>query len=286
MIQGDAGVMDVYQMGTASMAQQLNPVGSQLTASHVVAPVIGTYQRGASNGGDGVHILTGPIAVAGAVPGDVIQVDILALRPRVNPQGKTFGINAAAWWGYHYGVNGPLASGERQFSQATFANMYQTGYMSGDPGREMANVYQLINDAAGNPLYATPAFRFLYGAPGSVYVPCVNGSVSPITVFSPGNTVPCVNGFQNFTGYQFPGLITQHPTGTEDYSVAGKWQVPVNFHIGSMGLAPAAPAFVNSIPPMITGCAPARFQSALATADASTGATSTTAVWALARPCT
>lgn len=32
-------------------------------------------------------------------------------------------------------------------------------------------------------------------------------------------------GFQNFTGYQYPGLITRHPTGSEDTSVAGAWQV-------------------------------------------------------------
>ena len=44
-------------------------------------------------------------------------------------------------------------------------------------------------------------------------------------------------------------MITSHPTGAEDYTVAGKWQVPINFHIGSMGLAPASPAYINSIPP-------------------------------------
>lgn len=56
--------------------------------------------------GYGVHILTGPIYVNGAEPGDVIEVQILdtAPRPSGNPeyQGKTFGSNAAAWWGYHY----------------------------------------------------------------------------------------------------------------------------------------------------------------------------------------
>ena len=34
------------------------------------------------------------------MPGDVIKIDILSLTPRPNPEGKTFGINAAAWWGY------------------------------------------------------------------------------------------------------------------------------------------------------------------------------------------
>lgn len=52
--------------------------------------------RGASGNGDGVHILTGPIYVTGAVPGDVIAVTIDNLQPRVNPaMNATFGINAA-----------------------------------------------------------------------------------------------------------------------------------------------------------------------------------------------
>jgi hypothetical protein len=35
--------------------------------------------------GDGVHIMTGPIYVCGAEPGDILQVDILDLQPRKNP---------------------------------------------------------------------------------------------------------------------------------------------------------------------------------------------------------
>lgn len=53
-------------------------------------------------------------------------------------------------------------------------------------------------------------------------------NTAPVLNFNPGISVACVNGFQNFTGYQYPGLITNHPTGTEDYSVAGKWKVPIN----------------------------------------------------------
>lgn len=63
------------------------------------------FGRGAGEG-FGVHILTGPIYVNGAEPGDVLEVQILDVKPRPsgNPsyQGKTFGSNAAAWWGYHY----------------------------------------------------------------------------------------------------------------------------------------------------------------------------------------
>jgi acetamidase/formamidase len=63
------------------------------------------HGRGAGEG-FGVHICTGPIALRGAEPGDVIEVRILDVKPRAcaNPayKGKAFGSNAAAWWGFHY----------------------------------------------------------------------------------------------------------------------------------------------------------------------------------------
>ena len=63
------------------------------------------YTNGSGQGA-GVHILTGPIYVNGAEPGDVLEVKILdvAPRPSGNPEyeGRTFGSNAAAWWGFHY----------------------------------------------------------------------------------------------------------------------------------------------------------------------------------------
>ena len=56
--------------------------------------------------GFGVHICTGPVYVKGAEPGDVLEVRILDVKPRpcANPEhvGKSFGSNAAAWWGYQY----------------------------------------------------------------------------------------------------------------------------------------------------------------------------------------
>jgi acetamidase/formamidase len=47
--------------------------------------------------GPGRHLLTGPIAVAGARPGDVLQVDILAAEARLR-----YGSNLAAHWGHLY----------------------------------------------------------------------------------------------------------------------------------------------------------------------------------------
>lgn len=48
--------------------------------------------------GPGPHLLTGPIAVAGARPGDVLQVDILRAEPRL-----PYGSNFAGHWGQLYG---------------------------------------------------------------------------------------------------------------------------------------------------------------------------------------
>src|SRR5205809_694124 len=63
------------------------------------------FGRGAGEG-LGVHICTGPVAVKGAMPGDILEVRIIDVKPRpcANPQykGKSFGSNAAAWWGFHY----------------------------------------------------------------------------------------------------------------------------------------------------------------------------------------
>jgi acetamidase/formamidase/AraC-like DNA-binding protein len=63
------------------------------------------YGRGAGEG-FGVHICTGPIAVACAAPGDVLEIEILDVVPRPSQaaefKGRSFGSNAAIWWGFHY----------------------------------------------------------------------------------------------------------------------------------------------------------------------------------------
>lgn len=51
--------------------------------------------------GPGPHILLGPIAVEGAQPGDVLQVQVLSLEPCFG-----HGSNLAAHWGYLYGELG------------------------------------------------------------------------------------------------------------------------------------------------------------------------------------
>ena len=50
-----------------------------------------------SERGPGVHIMTGPIEVRGAKPGDTLRVEIMAMKPRL-----PYGSNCAANWGLLY----------------------------------------------------------------------------------------------------------------------------------------------------------------------------------------
>ncbi|QFR32223.1 acetamidase/formamidase family protein [Ancylobacter sp. TS-1] len=96
MISGDAGAENVFRWTRDYKAVDRRGAGP------VNASIFG---RGAGEG-FGVHICTGPIFVHGAEPGDVLEVEILDLKPRpcANPAhaGFAFGSNAAAAWGFHH----------------------------------------------------------------------------------------------------------------------------------------------------------------------------------------
>ncbi|WP_448661956.1 acetamidase/formamidase family protein [Sphingomonas sp. CJ20] len=96
MVQGDPGAESVYQWDHQCKAVDRRGAGP------MDASALG---RGPGEG-FGVHICTGPIAVQDAMPGDLIEVRILDLKPRPsgNPRfaGKAFGSNAATYWGFHY----------------------------------------------------------------------------------------------------------------------------------------------------------------------------------------
>ena len=68
-------------------------------------PTEGPFIRG-SGEGLGVHLMTGPVAIEDAEPGDILEVRVLDVRPRPcchhAHAGKCFGSNAAANWGFHY----------------------------------------------------------------------------------------------------------------------------------------------------------------------------------------
>ncbi|MGK6320315.1 acetamidase/formamidase family protein [Sphingomonas sp. DT-204] len=96
MVEGDPGASSVYHWDAGGKAIDRRGAGP------IDASALG---RGPGEG-FGVHICTGPIAIQGAMPGDIVEVRILDLKPRpsANPRfaGKAFGSNAATYWGFHY----------------------------------------------------------------------------------------------------------------------------------------------------------------------------------------
>lgn len=204
-------------------------------------------------GSSGGHFMTGPIYVCGAEPGDILQVDILDLIPRPNPgyNNRSFGItvNSGIGWFAREGYITP-------------------GYAS---RRSVNVVYEAIKDnSTGRPLYWEPQYAFdtatseiVNKQPGCVPA---NGTVPNTTAAGAamwsnpdytfgGRKIPCTEDGQDFTfpntGYS--GQVLSVPESIKDYSVQGKWRVPVNMHIGNMGLAPKVGATVITSPPMRTG---------------------------------
>ena len=127
MIKGDAGMESVFKWSEHTKRESF---------------------RGATGGGDGVHVLTGPIFVEGAEPGDLLKVTIQDLQPRVNPDGKTFGSNANAWWGFQARV--PQADG----------SSFDAGDFTDTPGSndETVTIYEFMTDSTGS--YAVPSYSF------------------------------------------------------------------------------------------------------------------------------
>lgn len=129
MVKGDPGAESVFKWKKGDKGVDRRGAGP-MDAS--------VYGRGAGEG-FGVHILTGPVYVCGAEPGDVLEVRILDMYPRPSQhpdyQGKTFGSNAAAWWGFHYND------------------------MIDEPkGREVITIYEM--DATGDTNYAEAVYSF------------------------------------------------------------------------------------------------------------------------------
>ena len=188
--------------------------------------------RGATGAGDGVHILTGPIFVNGAEPGDLLKVEILDLQPRPNKDGKTYGSNAAAWWGYQARV--PKSDGTG----------FTAGSFTGTPGSsdEVVTIYEIKDN------YAIPAYQFEW----------------------PTLTDP-MGGKRDYIAY--PGTCVPHDPHGDTTTVASTvsdmgWtksanityfdnvfpaKIPLNYHVGCMGLAPESHEYVDSIPPMPSG---------------------------------
>ena len=124
MVRGDRGAESVFRWDSRGKGVDRRGIG----------PMDAKVGAG---GGLGVHICTGPVAVKGAEPGDILEVRIIDVvpRPSANAQyrGRAFGSNAAAWWGFHYGdtIEEPKkrevvtiyevdATGERNWARAVY----------------------------------------------------------------------------------------------------------------------------------------------------------------------
>jgi acetamidase/formamidase len=129
MIQGDPGAESVFHWTRDGKNVDRRGAGPMDASIH---------GRGAGEG-FGVHICTGPVSVRRAAPGDIIEVRILDVKPRecCNPtyKGKTFGSNAAAWWGFHY-----------------------KDLLTEPKPREVITIYEL--DAAGDGNWAKAVYNF------------------------------------------------------------------------------------------------------------------------------
>ena len=96
MVKGDPGAESMYLWTKDKKGVNRRGAG----------PVDGKLLGRGAGEGFGVHICTGPVYVRGAEPGDILEVRIIDVKPRpcANPSyaGKSFGSNAAAWWGFQY----------------------------------------------------------------------------------------------------------------------------------------------------------------------------------------
>jgi len=129
MIHGDPGLESVYHWTREQKSVRRRGAGPMDAAN-------------GAGGGQGVHILTGPVRVQGAEPGDVLEVRILNMYPRpcANPayRGSAFGTNLAANWGFHY-----------------------HDLLEEPKPREVVTIYEL--EAGGSCEYARPLYNYRWG---------------------------------------------------------------------------------------------------------------------------
>jgi acetamidase/formamidase/AraC-like DNA-binding protein len=129
MIAGDAGAESVF--GWTRESKNVDRRGAGPMDASV-------YGRGAGEG-FGVHICTGPVAVRDAQPGDVLEVRILDIVPRLSRspdyEGRVFGSSVAAWWGYHYNE-----------------------FLAESPPREVVTIYEIFNE--GGAAHARAAYSY------------------------------------------------------------------------------------------------------------------------------
>jgi Acetamidase/Formamidase family len=188
-------------------------------------------QRGATSGGDGVHILTGPIYVEDAEPGDMIAVEIMDLELRINSDGKTYGSNAAAWWGF----------------QARIPKEDGTAFVSGSnvssENDEYITIYEMVTE--DGTAYAVPLYQYQWPI-----IEDPNGTVRTSIAY-PGTCVPHdPHGSTENVSSAVTNMGWKKEENITYIDDVFRAKIPVNMHIGCMGLAPESHSYVDSIPPL------------------------------------
>ncbi|GAQ78765.1 acetamidase/formamidase [Klebsormidium nitens] len=223
MIQGDPGVSDIYYWATNTS---------------IAAKNVPKYP------GSGSHIVTGPIYVCGAEAGDVLQVEILSLKPRPNPlTGKTYGINRASNFGYQI----------------------RAGHRDGTPfTSSIITVYDVVQDKEGfwgNPVYQFEVPKMLDPNRGgnTALQNIQNGVVVPHAVnYGVDNNAelsfPYPDGFQTTLNQSTPIRYLNNSLN---------YRVPLRPHLGIMGVMPGnGQNYLNGAPNGTRGAStvpPSRF---------------------------
>jgi acetamidase/formamidase/AraC-like DNA-binding protein len=209
MVAGDPGAESVYEWTADHKAVDRRGAGPMKAS---------IYGRGPGEG-FGVHICTGPIAVKGAEPGDVLEIEVMAIlpRPSAHPDhaGKSFGSNAATFWGLQY-----------------------DDLLTEPKAREVVTIYEV--DHAGRP------GGFQEGGPGDRCA-CAHALYSyrwtPQT--DPAGVV--------HARMDYPGVRVDPATIERRYDILQGVEIPVRPHFGVIGLAPNTAGLVDSVPPLKTG---------------------------------
>ncbi|KAL6756670.1 hypothetical protein V8C86DRAFT_3136431 [Haematococcus lacustris] len=244
IIKGDSGLEDIFRFDNKTQTISM---------------------RGRTGRADGKHVMTGPVYICGAEPGDTLKIEILDMKPRKNP---VTGV-VPADLGLHAGMGMPCAG--KSYASNGLADWGWQRRIVGNRHVDSTFIYEIIMDADGYAMWAEPRLYFKWkdeaGKP-LVKVPCwpTNGTLMgahnkslnwsnpfPGMYTISGYNYTCVNGSVALGGYHYAGAIVPHPLPTDDYSVSGKWRLPISPHIGNLGLAPDVEDTVNSAWPMRTG---------------------------------
>ncbi len=209
MVAGDPGAESVYEWTADHKAVDRRGAGPMKAS---------IYGRGPGEG-FGVHICTGPIAVRGAEPGDVLEIEVMAILPRpsahANHAGKSFGSNAATFWGMQY-----------------------DDLLTEPKAREVVTIYEV--DRPGQ------AGGFQEGASGG---PCACAHALYSYRWTPQTDPAGVVHAR----MDYPGVRVDPTTVERRYDILQGVEIPVRPHFGVIGLAPNTAGLVDSVPPLKTG---------------------------------